>query len=386
MPEFSIIIPVYHGERCVEQCIASLTTQSFGDFEILCVDDASEDGSAAVLSRLSEEDRRVRVIGLERNGGCSRARRLGVLSSKGDYVLFADQDDAYAPGALQRLHDELVADPVDILAFDADVESVDGVGEEEVRGVREWMKAPQVRLSGRRVLDACFLDNEYGYSLWNKDYRGDMARCAFAATEDETVPLGEDNYAYFVLAYFAGSLRGIPGAPLYRYRYGAGFTGHGSMSLAAWRRTSTLAEAADLIRRFLERQGTWIEYEDVHAAARAHMVEYAFDHYRTEISEEDRSQALAIALEYWTYEEVLEGLARSAPGDLPLLVDARFGDDPARIELREWVEEQADTLSRMDEIARARREEAARLRERYESSRAYRLGRKATAPLRLLRR
>ena len=97
MPEFSIIIPVYHGERCVEQCIASLTTQSFGDFEILCVDDASEDGSAAVLSRLSEEDRRVRVIGLERNGGCSRARRLGVLSSKGDYVLFADQDDAYAP-------------------------------------------------------------------------------------------------------------------------------------------------------------------------------------------------------------------------------------------------------------------------------------------------
>ena len=386
MPEFSIIIPVYHGERCVEQCIASLTTQSFGDFEILCVDDASEDGSAAVLSRLSEEDRRVRVIGLERNGGCSRARRLGVLSSKGDYVLFADQDDAYAPGALQRLHDELAADPVDILAFDADVESVDGVGEEEVRGVREWMKAPQVRLSGRRVLDACFLDNEYGYSLWNKAYRGDMARCAFAATEDETVPLGEDNYAYFVLAYFAGSLRGVLGAPLYRYRYGAGFTGHGSMSLAAWRRTSTLAEAADLIRRFLERQGTWIGYEDVHAAARAHMVEYAFDHYRTEISEEDRAQALAIALEYWTYEEVLKGLARSAPGDLPLLVDARFGDDPARIELREWVEERADALSRMDEIARARREEAVRLRERYESSRAYRLGRKATAPMRLLRR
>ena len=386
MPEFSIIIPVYHGERCVEQCIASLTTQSFGDFEILCVDDASEDGSAAVLARLSEEDRRVHVIGLERNGGCSRARRLGVLSSKGDYVLFADQDDAYAPGALQRLHDELAADPVDILAFDADVESVDGVGEEEVRGVREWMKAPQVRLSGRRVLDACFLDNEYGYSLWNKAYRGDMARYAFAATEDETVPLGEDNYAYFVLAYFAGLFRGIPGAPLYRYRYGAGFTGHGSMSLAAWRRTSTLAEAADLIRRFLERQGAWAEYEDVHAAARAHMVEYAFDHYRTEISEEDRAQALAVALEYWSYEEVLQGLACYAPCDLPLLVDVRFGDDPDRIELREWVEEQADALSRMEEIALARREEAARLRERYESSRAYRLGRKATAPLRLLRR
>ena len=386
MPEFSIIIPVYNGERCVEQCIASLTTQSFGDFEILCVDDASEDGSTAVLSRLCEEDRRVRIIGLERNGGCSRARRLGVLSSKGDYVLFADQDDAYAPGALQLLHDELGAKPVDILAFDADVESVDGVGEDEVRGVREWMRAPQVRLSGRRVLDACFLDNEYGYSLWNKAYRGDMARYAFAATEDETVLLGEDNYAYFVLAYFARSLRGIPGVPLYRYRYGAGFTGHGSMSLAAWRRTSTLAEAADLIRRFLERQGAWVEYGDVHAAARAHMVEYTFDHYRTEISEEDRTQALAIALEYWSYEEVLEGLACYAPGDLPLLVDVRFGDDPARIELREWVEEQADALSRMDEIARARREEADRLRERYESSRAYRLGRKATAPLRLLRR
>ena len=71
------------------------------------------------------------------------------------------------------------------------------------------MKAPQVRLSGRRVLDACFLDNEYGYSLWNKAYRGDMARCAFAATEDETVPLGEDNYAYFVLRISPGRFAGF---------------------------------------------------------------------------------------------------------------------------------------------------------------------------------
>ncbi|MEG0455064.1 MAG: glycosyltransferase family 2 protein, partial [Bacteroides sp.] len=192
---------MYNGEQCVEQCVASLTTQSFDDFEILCVDDASSDGSSVILSRLGEEDHRIRVICLEQNGGCSRARRRGVLSSKGDYVLFADQDDTYALGALQRLYDELAADPVDVLAFDADVESVDGVGDDEVRGVREWMRAPQVRLLGRHVLDACFLDNEYGYSLWNKAYRGDMARTAFAATEDETVPLGEDNYAYFVLAY-----------------------------------------------------------------------------------------------------------------------------------------------------------------------------------------
>ena len=387
MPEFSIIIPVYHGERCVEQCIASLTTQSFGDFEILCVDDASEDGSAAVLSRLSEEDRRVRVIGLERNGGCSRARRLGVLSSKGDYVLFADQDDAYAPGALQRLHDELVADPVDILAFDADVESVDGVGEEEVRGVREWMKAPQVRLSGRRVLDACFLDNEYGYSLWNKAYRGDMARCAFAATEDETVPLGEDNYAYFVLAYFAGSLRGIPGAPLYRYRYGAGFTGHGSMSLAAWRRTSTLAEAADssvgswsvrgrgsstrmstppLARIWSSTRSITIGTEDLRRRIALRLLPSPWSTGRTKkCSRVSHALRLVICPCSWMRASVM----------ILRVSNCENGLRSRRTPFRGW----------MKSLVRDAKE-AARLRERYESSRAYRLGRKATAPLRLLRR
>ncbi|MEG0455065.1 MAG: hypothetical protein RR559_06950, partial [Bacteroides sp.] len=130
----------------------------------------------------------------------------------------------------------------------------------------------------------------------------------------------------------------IPGSPLYRYRYGAGFTGHGSMSLSAWSRTSTLAEAAGLIRRFLECQGVWAEYQGTYAAARAHMVEYAFDHYRTEIAEGDRAQALAVALEHWSYEEVLKGLACYAPCDLPMLVDVRFGADSVSSGLRCWVE------------------------------------------------
>lgn len=386
MPTFSIIVPVYNGSHCVDRCVQSIACQSFGDFEVLCIDDASGDGSPAVLARLAEADPRITVLRLEQNGGCSRARRHGVLNSTGDYVLFADQDDAFVPGALQRLYDELTMDPVDILAFDAEVESVGGAGPDEVVGVREWMRAPCGRLYGRQVLDKCFVENEYGYSLWNKAYRGAIARQSFDEIEDIAVPLGEDNYAYFVLAYFADSFRGIPGVPLYQYRYGAGFTGHASMTLAAWQRTSTLAEAAALIRRFLERQGVWDAYEGVYAAARAHMVEYAFGHYSTEIAIEDRAQALAVALEHWTYEEVLRGLVRFAPGDLPRLVDVRFGVGFDVSELHRWVEERAMELVEMNAVLRERRQEADTLRARYESSREYRLGRKLTAPIRFLKK
>lgn len=385
MPEFSIVIPVYNGELSVGRCVESLLKQSFNDFEVICVEDCSTDRSLTLLKDLAARDGRVRVLAQPENRGCARARRRGVLESYGAYVLFADQDDLYLPGALSWLHGQLAAKPVDVLAFDAEVIGAGGACEGEVRGVQRWVSAPDFTLSGREVLDACFLRDEYGYTIWNKAYEGAVARRALALTEDVSVPLGEDNYEYFAIAYCAQSFRGVPGRFVYQYHYGAGFTGQGGLSLAGWKRTSSLSVAANLIRRLLEREGVYWKYEATCIAARQHMVDYAFDRFRVEVAEEDRVEALRIALDHWMYQEVLRGVALLAPDALLLLVSERFGDDAPTTELGRRVNAASQELQELDASIRACWAASDKVRESYESSCVYRIGRKITAPLRRLR-
>lgn len=385
MPEFSIVVPVYGGEAYVGRLLESLLDQPFEDFEIICVDDASLDGSFAVLEDYACRDARVRAIRQEENRGCARARRRGVLESEGRYVLFADQDDEFCPDSLSCLAEELTRDEVDVLAFDAEVLNVGGVGADELEGVQSWMRAPAERLEGRDILDACFVENRYGYSIWNKAYRGDMARDAFERMDDVAIPLGEDNYAYFVLAYAARTFRGMPGRFLYRYHYGAGFTGHGSLSLDGWERTSSLSVAAALIEGFLKREQAFEEFEGAYRAAREHMLDYAFEHYRSEIAETDKRQALKMSLQHWEYDEVLVAVARHVPCDLPMLTSVRFGEDRCSDDLIRWVETMASKLVEVEEQQREARRTVRDVRIAYEESRAYRWGRKITAPLRFVK-
>lgn len=88
----SVILPVYNVKDYIEQCIESLISQTYGDIEILLVDDGSTDGTGAVCDRLAETDSRIRVFHKE-NGGASTARNLGLQKATGQYVMFMDPDD-----------------------------------------------------------------------------------------------------------------------------------------------------------------------------------------------------------------------------------------------------------------------------------------------------
>ena len=80
MPEVSIIIPVYNNEKYIEKCIHSVLNQTFGELEIIAVNDGSTDESGKILKNLERED--VRIILLEQNNqGVAAARNLGVKKS-----------------------------------------------------------------------------------------------------------------------------------------------------------------------------------------------------------------------------------------------------------------------------------------------------------------
>lgn len=112
--KFSIIIPVYNVEQYLRDCLDSVLCQTFSDWEAVCVNDGSTDGSAAILEEYVIKDRRFKIV-TQPNGGLSAARNSGMEEAKGDYIVFLDSDDWLELNALETLVRNL--DGEDMLCF-----------------------------------------------------------------------------------------------------------------------------------------------------------------------------------------------------------------------------------------------------------------------------
>lgn len=92
-PFLSIIMPVYNAEKYIDCAIESVITQTFGDFELILVDDKSTDRSPERCDLWAKKDGRIKVFHLPENGGAGNARNYGIESSTGKYLTFLDADD-----------------------------------------------------------------------------------------------------------------------------------------------------------------------------------------------------------------------------------------------------------------------------------------------------
>ena len=115
-PFFSIIIPVYNVAPYLRECLDSVKNQTFADWEAICVDDGSTDGSGAILDEYGAKDNRFKVIH-QKNEGVSSARNRGLEQATGEWILFLDADDvlnieatAFLCGVLQGRTDLQLAD------------------------------------------------------------------------------------------------------------------------------------------------------------------------------------------------------------------------------------------------------------------------------------
>ena len=92
----SVIVPVYNVEPWLRQCLDSIVGQTYGDLEILLVDDGSTDRCGAVCEEYARADARIRVFHTE-NRGLSAARNLGLREARGELIGFVDADDWIEP-------------------------------------------------------------------------------------------------------------------------------------------------------------------------------------------------------------------------------------------------------------------------------------------------
>lgn len=114
MPRVSVIIPVHNRAHLIRGAIDSVLAQDFADFELIVVDDASTDGTAAAAQ--GYQDARIRVLELPKNGGSNAARNVGIRAATAPLIAFLDSDDAYLPIKLSSVVREFDARPeLDVL-------------------------------------------------------------------------------------------------------------------------------------------------------------------------------------------------------------------------------------------------------------------------------
>jgi glycosyltransferase involved in cell wall biosynthesis len=102
-PKISVNVPVFNTEKYLHACLDSLSSQTFEDFEVVCIDDGSTDNSVEIIQEFIDTDKRFRLVQHKINQGLSAARNTGVRESRGIFIVNVDSDDMASPDMLYKL-------------------------------------------------------------------------------------------------------------------------------------------------------------------------------------------------------------------------------------------------------------------------------------------
>lgn len=186
-PLISVIIPVYNLASYLPKCLDSVLSQTYGELEIIPVDDGSTDDSASILQEYAQKDARVKPI-LKSNGGVSETRNVGLDAASGEYVFFLDGDDWLELNALERL--SYFCEEFDVVQG-LFVQSYDDAPDELLFTVHE------AALYSREDILSYYFVNQIQESCCNKLYK----RAIIGDTRfDSTLAVAEDSkFVYTVL-------------------------------------------------------------------------------------------------------------------------------------------------------------------------------------------
>ena len=175
VPKVSVIVPVYNCEPYLRRCIDSILSQSFGDFELILVDDGSQDRSGDILDGYAAKDDRVTVVHQE-NGGPAAARNAGLQVATCPYVYFPDSDDVLEPSLLETVIPKMEAG-YDMVVFGFRATPPLNK-EEQIKMAYPVQKAREVLLNSDEdkyaFLTGPFRRRAIRWEVWNRVFRRDV--------------------------------------------------------------------------------------------------------------------------------------------------------------------------------------------------------------------
>jgi glycosyltransferase involved in cell wall biosynthesis len=207
-PALTVVVPVFNIEDYLDDCLKSLAKQTLQDMEVLVVNDASTDNSAAIIDKWSRKDRRIRRIDHQVNKGLLQSRLTGVRQARGKYIGHADGDDWVDPVMFERMIEKVVEEKADIVQC----------GYSMVYPQREKQILAKT-INPKMFTDvlSSFLDlNGVSNSMWNKICRREIWISAMPYLPDITYK-AEDLCQNTYLTAMSTKLVHI-GEPFYKYR------------------------------------------------------------------------------------------------------------------------------------------------------------------------
>lgn len=171
-PLLSVIMPVYKVEPHLNKAIESVLNQTFGDFEIILVDDASPDNCPQICDEYAKAYENIIAVHHNENQGLSAARNTGLDYVHGEYVTFMDSDDYIDDTLFEKIYDSLSENRADCVVFGIREEYCDKSG--NVSKIYDLVYGEEVRISERSELRNTIIELEkrtfLGYA-WNKFYK-----------------------------------------------------------------------------------------------------------------------------------------------------------------------------------------------------------------------
>ena len=156
----SVLIPVYNTAAWLPDCLESIAGQTYGNFEVILVDDGSFDGSGEVCDEFCRSDSRFRVIHKE-NGGVASARNVAIGEAKGDYVFFMDSDDVIHPRAFEVLLDAIKSGPYAMATAKFKEGQPSDVRFDPIESGRNRV------LTGKDLIELCITTESSWFVIWN---------------------------------------------------------------------------------------------------------------------------------------------------------------------------------------------------------------------------
>lgn len=161
---FSIIIPAYNAEAYLQRCLDSIFSQEFADYEVIVINDGSNDGTAVLLEEYASKHPNLQVL-TQSNQGMATARNRGLEVAQGDYVMFVDSDDRLCSNVLATLAPQVSGE--DVIGFGTQIynESTGNLTDNPIRptaATTGWEYFNHERLIPRPVHFVC---------IWQRAYR-----------------------------------------------------------------------------------------------------------------------------------------------------------------------------------------------------------------------
>ena len=212
-PFVSVIIPVYNSEAHLPMAIDSILSQTFGEFELILVNDKSTDSCAEICDSYAGADPRVHVIHKPANQGSGEARNTGIDAAKGRYIWFVDSDDRVEPDVIEAVHRSVTDHAAQVVVFGCVEEYFD-------RGGKLHHSVPicpdERTATDFESVHRCVMPLEeitlYGY-VWNKFYLLELVRDSGARFR--TVKLNEDFFFNIELFMTVESMNILAISPYY---------------------------------------------------------------------------------------------------------------------------------------------------------------------------